>query len=196
MIAQLAGRVTVNGPTSLVVDVGGVGFRVLIPLSSYDPALKEGDAVCLLTHLHVREDALALYGFATEGERELFEILISVSGIGPPMARQILSGVSVRELRRLIGTEDAKGLTRIKGIGPKLAQRLVLELKDRVAAASPVAGGAPGSEAAGPVEEAVAALTGLGADPGRARKTVSDVLSGAGDDMPVEELIRQSLRRL
>jgi Holliday junction DNA helicase RuvA len=179
-----------------VIDAGGVGLRVLIPLSSYDPSLKTDDRTRLLTHLHVREDAMTLYGFATEGERELFEILISVSGIGPPMARQILSGVSVTELRRLISTGDAKGLTRIKGIGPKLAQRLLLELKDRVPATGPEdSGGAEGS-ASGPVEEAVAALTALGAEPGRARKTVSDVLKGAGDELPVEELIRQALRRL
>ena len=197
MIAHLEGNLRVNGPTNLVLDVGGVGFSVNIPLSTFDPSLAPGDRVSLLTHLHVREDAMALYGFATGQERELFQTLISVSGIGPPMAQRILSGVSVSDFRQLVTAEDAKGLTRIKGIGPKLAQRLVLELKDRVQS---LAVGKPfsGQAAASPdrVEEAVAALTGLGAEPARARRAVSEVLQDKDDGLPVEELIRQALRRI
>jgi holliday junction DNA helicase RuvA len=194
MIAHLEGCVAANGPTRLVLDAGGVGFLVLIPLSSYDPSLKPGDRTRLWTHLHVRDDALVLYGFGTESEREWFELLISVSGIGPPMARQILSGVTVGELRRLIGSGDAKGLTRIKGIGSKLAQRLVLELSDRVdGAASGRNEKDTGSTA---TEEAVTALAGLGADSNRARKAVADVLKQEGDGLPVEEIIRRALRRM
>ena len=126
MISYLLGKLGEKGPTHMVVEVGGIGLTVRIPLSSSAPDLKIGTMVKILTHLHVREDALLLYGFSTQAERSLFQILITVSGIGPPMALNILSGVQVERFERLIASEDAKGLTSIKGIGPKLARRLMV----------------------------------------------------------------------
>ncbi len=197
MIAYLEGKLAANSPTHLVVDVAGVGFIVHIPLSSYDAGRIQGETLRILTHLHVREDALTIYGFATEAERELFELLISVSGIGPPLAQKILSGVQIQVFRRLVVSEDATGLTQIKGIGQKLAQRLVLELKDRIddvpdendrERIPPVA--------AERAEEAAMALSGLGVPQIQARSVVSRVVREQGKDIPVEEIIREALRRL
>ncbi len=196
MIAYLEGNLAVNSPTHLVVDVAGVGFFVHIPLSSYDASRSRGETLRILTHLHVREDALTIYGFATEAERDLFELLISVSGIGPPLAQKILSGVQIRIFRRLVASEDDLGLTQIKGIGQKLARRLVLELKDRIGdipdedireRVSPVV--------AGRAEEAAMALAGLGVPQVQAHSVVARVIRDQGNDVPVEEIIREALRR-
>jgi Holliday junction DNA helicase RuvA len=196
MIAYLEGNLAVNSPTHLVIDVAGVGFFVHIPLSSYDASRSRGETLRILTHLHVREDALTIYGFATEAERDLFELLISVSGIGPPLAQKILSGVQIRIFRRLVASEDDLGLTQIKGIGQKLARRLVLELKDRIGdipdedireRVSPVV--------AGRAEEAAMALAGLGVPQVQAHSVVARVIRDQGNDVPVEEIIREALRR-
>ncbi len=196
MISHLEGRLISKTPTLLLVDVGGVGFSVHIPLSSYEAIAEVGARVHVLTHLHVREDAMALYGFATEAERDAFELLISVSGIGPPMARTILSGVPVHDLGRMVSTEDVPGLTRIKGVGQKLAQRMVVELKERFdkIGLEDWEGG-PEGEALDRVNEATAALVGLGSSPIQARKVVVDVIRADGDDLPIEEIIRRALRK-
>ena len=197
MFAYLEGKLVENNPTHLIIDVAGVGFYVQIPFSSYNASHPPGENLRILTHLHVREDALTVYGFATEAERDLFEMLISVSGIGPPLAQKILSGVQIRVFRKLVASEDARGLTQIKGIGQKLAQRLVLELKDRV-------GEVPedevrdrvSPEVAGRAEEAAMALTGLGVPHIQARNVVNRVIGDQGNEAPVEEIIREALRRL
>ena len=119
MIAFLEGRLVEKHPTHVIVDVQGVGYHVNISLSSYESLSVEDGRVNILTHLYVREDAMTLYGFASVSERDLFERLIAVSGIGPPMALKILSGIPIADFRRLVAAEDAKGLTRIKGIGQK-----------------------------------------------------------------------------
>jgi Holliday junction DNA helicase RuvA len=197
MISYLEGRLAAKSPTHFIVDVGGVGLYVHIPLSSYDTAQEIGETIRVLTHLNVREDAMTLYGFMTEAERDLFEMLISVSGIGPPMAQQILSGVSIVDFQRLVLAEDVKGLTRIKRIGQKLAQRLVLELKDRVGAVVPEGVEEVVEEGAlGQLDEATAALIGLGANPLQARKVVTRVIQEDGDGMAVEEVIRLALKRI
>ena len=197
MIAYLEGKLAVNSPTHLVVDVAGVGFYVHIPMSSYDSGRGLGETVKILTHLHVRDDALTIYGFATGAERDLFELLISVSGIGPPLAQKILSGVQIRDFRRLVISEDAPGLTRIKGVGRKLAQRLVLELKDRIGDFPDDVGREQVSPvASGRAEEAVKALEGLGVPRVRARSVVAHAVGGQGDEAPVEAIIREALRRL
>ena len=198
MISFLEGRLAARSPTHFIIDVGGVGFHVHIPLSSYDASREIGATLKVLTHLHVREDAMALYGFATEAERDLFKMLISVSGIGPPMAQNILSGVSIVDFCRLVAVEDAKGLTRIKGIGQKLAQRLVLELKERIGLISPEEGIAEAIEGAALdlQEEATMALIGLGANPLQARKAVGQVIRADGDGLPVEQVIRRALKRI
>ncbi len=197
MITHLEGRLAAKSPTHLVVEVGGVGFYVHIPLSSYDRAQEVGETIRVLTHLHVREDAMALYGFLTEAERDLFEMLISVSGIGPPMAQQVLSGVSIADFQRLILGEDVKGLTRIKRVGQKLAQRLVLELKDRIGTVAPEGAEEIVSEGAlSQLEEVTAALIGLGVNPLQARKVVTQVIQEDEDGMAVEEVIRLALKRI
>lgn len=198
MIAYLEGKLTEKNPTHMIIDVGGVGFLVHIPLSSYNEKQALHEKVKLLTHLHVREDDLSLYGFATVAERDLFELLIGVSGIGPPMAQKILSGVTISDFRRMISDEDAKGLTRIKGIGQKLAQRLVLELKDKIhlVASEDFQPDSVGSADQGVLDEATSALVGLGINPVQARRVVATVLKDLGDDAAIETVIKRALRSL
>ena len=194
MISFLRGTLQATSPTHLLVDVGGVGYHVNIPLSSYDASLKPDETVTVLTYLHVREDAMALFGFLTEAERSLFTLLISVSGIGPPLAQKVLSGITIPDFHRLVVAGDARGLTRIKGVGPKLAQRLILELKDRIADLS-VAEAAIAQVEDDPGTEAVNALVALGASPIEARKVVGEVLETNGE-ASVEEVIRQALGKI
>ena len=196
MIDFVEGKLASFTPTHLVVEVGGVGLLLNIPLSSFDTSCKAGDKVRYFTHLHVREDVLALYGFKTEDERSVFRLLIAVSGIGPPMAQKILSGISLNEFVGLVEAGDAKGLTRIKGIGQKIAQRLVLELKDRVGdiGVQGVEGKTDGDGGSALVAEAVAALVGLGANAGQARRIVEEV--AAKGDLSVEEIIKEALRKI
>lgn len=196
MIDFVEGKLASFSPTQLVVEVGGVGLLLNIPLSSLDTSKRAGDTVRYCTHLHVREDILALYGFRTEVERALFRLLIGVSGIGPPMAQKILSGISPSDLVGLVEAEDAKGLTRIKGIGQKIAQRLVLELKDKIGEIGVEGGGGdtPAGEASSVVAEATAALVGLGANAAQARKIVEAVAEKG--DLSVEEIIKEALRKI
>lgn len=198
MIAYLEGRLAEKHPTHFVVDVGGVGFHVQVPLSSYEEIDVVDGMVKVLTHLHVREDIMALYGFATMAERDLFELLISVSGIGPPMALKILSGTPISDFKRMIAAEDAKGLTRIKGVGPKLAQRLVLEVRDKIDTIAPEEFRPNAMGMADPdiLSEATAALAGLGTNPVQARKVVATVLQDMGDDVSIEDVIKRALRSI
>jgi Holliday junction DNA helicase RuvA len=195
MIEYVDGTLASSSPTHLVVEVGGVGMMLNIPLSSFDTSVDIGDRVQMFTHLHVREDILALYGFVTVAERSLFRLLIGVSGIGPPLAQKILSGMSLTDFAEFLEAGDAKGLTRIKGIGQKTAQRLILELKDLISdigiaeREGPVVG-----ESGSPVAEATEALVGLGASPVQAKKVVEQV--AARGDLSVEEIIKEALRNI
>ena len=132
MIAQLRGRLLRKQPQEAVVDVGGVGYRVSIPLSTFYRIGEPGAEVTLLTHTHVREDALALFGFLTSVEQALFERLIAVSGVGPKLAVSILSGIEAPDLVAALRSSDLARLTRIPGVGKKTAERLVVELKDKM----------------------------------------------------------------
>ena len=133
MITFLHGRLVESLPTQAVVDVQGVGYEVLIPLSSFDKLPPPGQEVRLLTHLAVREDAHVLYGFMSGAERDLFRLLIhTVSGIGPKIALNILSGMNVAALRAAVGRGDVKALSQISGVGRKTAERIVVELKDKI----------------------------------------------------------------
>ncbi len=198
MIAFLEGTLVEKHPTHVIVNVQGVGYHVNISLSSYESLSVVDGRVTVLTHLYVREDAMTLYGFASVSERDLFERLIGVSGIGPPMALKILSGIPIADFRRLVAAEDAQGLTRIKGIGQKLAQRLVLEMKDKIGDIAPedFTSDAVGHADPDVLDEAAAALSGLGANPVQARKIVATVLQGMGADAPIEEVIRRALRSI
>ena len=196
MIARLSGTLAGKSPTEILVEVGGVSFAVHIPLSTFERLGEVGGTVAVFTHLHVREDALQLYGFATEGERELFRMLIGVSGIGPKMAQGILSGISAGDLRNHILTGNAGALTTVPGVGRKTAERLVVELRDRIGRTD---GGAVSAafagEGAGVRNEALLALTSLGYHRAAAEKA----LRGAIEETPdagasVEALIKAALR--
>jgi len=190
VIARLRGRPAGAGADWLVLDVGGVGYR----LSVTPRAIQKADAaseVALETHLHVREDALQLYGFADAAERELFELLLGVNGVGPKVALAIVSGYSPSELRRAIVREDAALFETIPGIGRKTAQRVVLELKEKIAplVAVPSAGGdgAPGDDAHLVAREA---LVELGYTVAEAEKRLAEI----DPDLPAAERVRLALR--
>ncbi len=134
MIGHLRGQLADKRPNQVVVDVNGVGYQVLIPLSTFYALGELREIVTLLIHTHVREDALALYGFLTAREKHLFELLISASGVGPSLALKILSGMSADDLIPAIRAADLPKLTRIPGVGRKTAERIVLELRDKLAA--------------------------------------------------------------
>ena len=195
MIAQLRGRLVRKGPQEVVVDVGGVGYRVAIPLSTFYRLGDAGSEVSLLTHTHVREDVLALFGFLTPAEQALFERLIAVSGVGPKLAIAILSGIEAPDLVAALRTSDVARLTRIPGVGKKTAERLVLELKDKVkgleASVAETPAEAPGS---GARSDLVSALVHLGYSRPEAERAVEHALrDGEGR---FEDLLRRSLRIL
>lgn len=196
MISSLRGRLQFKSPTEIVLDVNGVGYGLSIPLSTYEAIGELHAEVSVLTHLHVREDALQLFGFATEAERELFRLLISVSGIGPRMAQGILSGMAVRDFRMHVAGGNLAALTAIPGIGRKLAERLVVELRDRVN--RPETGPpstAPGDRQAAVRTEALLALTSLGYSRQSAEKALrSAILQTDGTKPTVEQLIKAALR--
>jgi holliday junction DNA helicase RuvA len=188
VIARLRGRPVAWDAEGLVLDVGGVGYRLHATPSAVRKA-EARDEVTLETHLHVREDALQLYGFAEAGERTLFEQLLAVSGVGPKVALAIVSGYAPAELRRAIVREDAALFESIPGIGRKTAQRVVLELKERIAPLGVVPGGAGAEE---PDDHAVAreALVELGYSPAEAERRL-----GATDPaLPAAERVREALR--
>jgi len=194
VIAQVRGRLVRKEPQEAIVDVGGVGYRVAIPLSTFYRLGAPGDEVSLLTHTHVREDALALFGFLTPAEQALFERLIAVSGVGPKLAVSILSGIEAPDLVAALKASDVARLTRIPGVGRKTAERLVLELKDRMqglAATEP----APGSPAGSPKEDLVSALVHLGYSRPEAERGVDRALKDGGEGR-FEELLRRTLRIL
>ncbi|MDZ7291201.1 MAG: Holliday junction branch migration protein RuvA [candidate division KSB1 bacterium] len=193
MIAKLNGRLLEKSPTRILVDVGGVGYEIHIPLSTFDKLGQIGDDTSLFTHLHVREDALQLFGFATATEKQLFQYLLSVTGIGPKVAQSILSGCSVDTFCRYIVQNEISALTTIPGIGKKTAERLVLELKDRLQRWMPQEGAVtPPSEISAITEEAILALTSLGYKRPSAQKAIEQVIKEHGE-LPIEELIKRAL---
>jgi Holliday junction DNA helicase RuvA len=199
VIDRLRGQLVESEITEAVIDVGGVGFAVTIPLSTYDRLPAAGGQVSLHTHLHVREDLLQLYAFFTPGERRLFRLLITVSGIGPRIALNVLSCMTVGGFCSTVAAGDVKALVRVNGLGRKSAERMVMELRDRIAEIDPGAALPEGGEdpSAPEVADAVAALETLGFKADKARqvvKAVSAELPAAGRS--TENLIRKSLQRL
>jgi len=195
MIAFLRGILTEKQLTRAVLDVSGVGYEVLVPLSSHDRLPSVGAECRLFTHHHVRDDAEQLIGFVTEAELRLFELLIDVNGIGPKLALAALSGMSVREIKAAIVRGDVKLLSGVQGIGRKTAERIVMELKDRIGAAEAleaVAGPAEGPDDRR-ARDAVLALVALGYKQDQARKRVLAVVEGAGADLAVEDIIKKAL---
>ncbi len=194
MIGHLRGRLTAKHPPLLVVDVGGVGYEVEAPMSTFYGLPSVGADVQLLTHLVVREDAHVLFGFGSERERSLFRELIKVSGVGPRIALGILSGASVDEFHRCVEAQDVASLTRIPGIGRKTAERLIVEMKDRLKAlggATFAPGTGAGTAPAGAQAEAFSALVALGYKPAE----VTRLLQGVDPAVTTtEELIRHALK--
>jgi len=196
MIARLRGKVIEAYPNRLVVDVHGVGYEVIVPLSTFDKLhAAEGLDVDLRTHLHIRETAHTLYGFATEEERDVFLMLIDrVSGIGPSIAMAVLSGMPVPRFKSCVVAGDTVELARIKGLGKKTAERIVLELKDKVGVTDTWQDAAAG-EVSASAADAELALLALGYKQVDARKAVRKVLEG-DPAAPVEALVRGALRAL
>ena len=199
MITFLDGRLVSALPTQAIVDVSGVGYEVSIPLSSYDKLPGVGQPIHILTHLAVREDAHVLYGFMSVAERDLFRLLVNnVSGIGPKLALAVLSGMSVTNFKSAVVNSDVVALAKISGLGKKTAERIVLELKDKlgVAAAWEAASAAhaptPEQEKS---NEAVLALIALGYKQVEAHKTVRD-LQQQDETKSAEELVRLALKRM
>jgi Holliday junction DNA helicase RuvA len=192
MIGYLRGQLVDKRPNQVLVDVNGVGYVVSIPLSTFYSLGELHDDVTLLVHTHLREDAIALYGFLTAREKQFFELLISASGVGPSLALKILSGMSVDELLPAIRTGDLVRLTRIPGVGRKTAERIVLELRDKLAAMEPpqpervTASGRTQLES-----DVVSALLNLGYDRRTAENAIEEV-AGNGRSAPAQEGVMQS----
>lgn len=189
MIAHLTGRVSSKSPTSCVIEVGGVGLRLFMSTSSLAHLPAEGDEVTVYTHLHVREDDLSLFGFESLEEQDLFEKLITVSGIGPKVALSALSALSPRELAGAIAREDDTLIATVPGVGKKTAQRLIIELKDKIGA------GELGSRSAS-AGSASAEATGALASMGFSSAEVSAALKGYDGPDEAQALLRHALKRL
>jgi Holliday junction DNA helicase RuvA len=198
MITFLEGTLAEALPTQIVVAVQGVGYQVLIPLSSFDRLPPQGASLKILTHLQVREDAHILYGFMTAEERDLFRLLVEhVSGIGPKLALAVLSGMPVSKFKGAVVSGAVDEISRVKGVGKKTAERIVLELKDKVgvAAAWEAASGKQ-AEGAAAMNDAVLALISLGYKQVDAHKAVKQVLEAEPGHKTAEELVRRALKRL
>lgn len=188
MIARLKGTISAIAKDSIVVDVGGVGFRVFVPATLLEDLDGRGEEITLFTHLHVRENELTLYGFASEDELALFRLLQTVSGIGPRVAMTMLSALSPDALRAALAQENLEVLTRVPGVGLKTAKKLAFELKDKVAAELGI------GEFRAPISEAdadlIAALTGLGYSVAEAQQAIRSLPRGP---LPLEERLRLAL---
>ena len=197
MISFLHGKVVEKQPGRVVLDVNGVGYEVHIPLSSYDrlPAIEE---MCrILTYDHVREDAHQLFGFMTDAERQMFVMLMCVSGIGPKLATSVLSGISVKEIKLAVVSGDVKRLSSISGIGRKTAERMIVELKHKISEADAleaVAGSVEKPVGDVKMRDAILALIALGYKQADARRMVGSAIHGKDTGgMTVEEMVRKAL---
>jgi holliday junction DNA helicase RuvA len=197
VIARLRGKLLEKQPNRIVVDVGGVGYDVAVPLSTFYGLGDPGSDVGLRVHTHVREDAIALYGFATALELDLFERLIGISGIGPKVGLAVLSGIEPGELVTAIERGDLARLTAIPGVGKKTSERIVLELKDRLPRAHTVAAASQdAAEPSAPRDDLLSALVNLGYHRPLAERAVDTALKTAGRDAGFERTLKQALREL
>lgn len=199
MIASLTGRLAFKAPTSLVLDVHGVGYEVFIPLSTYYGLPNLSESISLSIHTHVREDAIQLFGFLTSQEKDAFVLLTSVSGVGPKLALSVLSALAVSDLVSAIQSADVEKLTTVPGIGHKSASRLVLELKDKVGKLHP--GLAPASELPKQgqdvtFDDALSALVNLGYRPQDAKEALKQVKKSHAEFIALKDMIRESLKEL
>jgi Holliday junction DNA helicase RuvA len=193
MIGRLKGMLVYKAPPALMVDVGGVGYELSAPMSTFYDLPEVGREVTLFTHYAVKEDGVALFGFLTESERRLFREVQKVTGVGAKIALAVLSGASVDDFARLVQTGDITALTRIPGIGKKTAERMVVELRDRAAdfaGGASVVSGKTGAVPADPVSEASVALTQLGYKPAEIQRMLKQAEPGDS----AEDIIRKALR--
>ena len=194
MITQLQGKLVEKNPTNVVIDCNGVGYFVNISLNTY-AALPEGEAIKLYTYLQIKEDAHTLYGFLTKAEREVFVLLISVSGVGAGTARTMLSSLTAAQVRNAVVNGEVATIQSVKGIGVKTAQRVVLDLKDKMLKLQDFAD-APISAVSTHKEEALAALEVLGFVRKQAEKVVDKIVQVAPESLSVEDIIKQALKSL
>ena len=195
MISYIKGIIDHKSPGRSVIDVNGVGYEIFIPLSTYQKLPAVGDSVKLHTHHHVREDAINLYGFLTTDEKETFELLLSISGIGAKVALGILSSASVDNFRRAVAQGDMKFLTQIPGIGKKSAERMLLELKDKIGRIH-IDEEAVMLIESGAVNDAVSALVNLGISQTVAEYAVYKAERTLGKDAKIEDVIGQALKSM
>jgi len=199
MIARLDGILLQKSVAQCVVDIHGIGYRIVVPLSTFYELPDAGCRVVLQIHTHVREDAVSLYGFHTDEEREVFKLMISVGGIGPKLAVNILSGISAGEWIRAIVSEDLKRLTGIPGVGRKTAERMILELKDKAGHLSrevAPAGDAVVLTADQAKEDALSALVNLGYKGSSVRDAVELAMKDASEPLSLDDLLKKALRFL
>lgn len=194
MITQLQGKLVEKNPTNVVIDCNGIGYFVNISLNTY-AALPEGEVIKLYTYLQIKEDAHTLYGFLTKAEREVFILLISVSGVGAGTARTMLSSLTAAQVRNAIVNGEVATIQSVKGIGAKTAQRVVLDLKDKMLKLQDFAD-APISAVSTHKEEALAALEVLGFVRKQAEKVVDKIVQAAPESLSVEDIIKQALKSL
>lgn len=200
MIALICGKIAYRGISSIVVDVSGVGYRVFIPISTFYELPEAGETVTLHVHTSVKQDAINLFGFYTVQERDLFQLMISVSGIGPKIAMNIISGIAVRDLLQAISRGDLGKLVGIPGVGKKMAERLVLELREKVikkmsAEQIPVT---DDRQQAGEriKEDVLSALINLGYKNNVAKDAVDKVIQASKEDLTLDELLKKTLKIL
>jgi Holliday junction DNA helicase RuvA len=201
VIAWVEGTLRDKAPTRIVVDVQGVGYELLVTLNSYAALPDEGKTVAMHVHTHVREEAILLFGFTARGERDVFEMLLKASRVGPKLAQTVLSGMEPRRLLAALEGSDVAALCKIPGVGRKLAERMVVELRERAGELADVAladgqAGASATSAASASDEAVSALVNLGYPRPRAEKVIEQAAAELDSEAPTEEWIRAALRAL
>ena len=198
MIGSLRGRLAAKSTERILLDVGGVGYEVSVPLSTFTELPEVGETVELLAHTHVREDAFILFGFLTALERDVFRLLIGVSGVGPKVALNLLSGLSAPEVVRSIIEGKPAPIVAVPGVGKKTAERLIIDLRDRMLkleASAPSATVTRRTRAGAGDDDVLSALTNLGYRPAQAERAL-DAVREANPGAPIETLLRESLRRL
>ena len=194
MIGYVSGKILVKEPTHVVVDVNGLGYEVKISLNTFSK-IKNADAVQLQTYLHVKEDALTLFGFLDSDEKQTFLDLLSINGVGPSIALMVQSSLSSSEFKSAVVNEDVRTIQSVKGIGGKTAQRIVLELKDKFKKDGLIAMAESGTGSHNTIrDEALSALMTLGIGKPAAEKSIQTVLRSTGGEITLEELIKQALK--
>ena len=195
MIGYLTGKIITKKPTQVLLDVQGVGYIVNISINTFDKLTEENSKISLYTHLSVREDSLTLFGFYTSSEKELFEILIGVNGVGPKLALGILSGINVDEFKDAVANNNVARLVSIPGIGKKTAQRMIMELRDKINKVIVETSSGLESSTFAIKDDAIAALIGLGYNQKTAEVTTRTLLE-KNPSLSIEDLIKESLKEL